>query len=158
MKKLIFFISLSLLTLVGCEKNYERTVWVNPDVECCSVKDPLNNLEWLKELYSVYKDSYFSKKIELSEPEFFFLFQNSITQENFVVIDIQGKYGSWIHIYSCDGNKIDGGIYDYHQNINSENKFSESVNETPPPPCYICEEFFKTHTLTDTIAYFIAEP
>ena len=158
MKKLIFFILLVLLTLVGCEKNYERTVWVNPDVECCGVKDPLNNLEWLKELYSVYKDSYFSKTKELRKPEFFFLFQNGITQENFVVIDTQGEYSSWIHIYNCSGNQIDGGKYDYHQNRNSENKFSESVNETPPPPCSICEEFFKTNTLTDTIAYFIVEP
>ena len=39
MKKLIFFISLSVLILVGCEKkhsehkhDYERAIWVNPDV------------------------------------------------------------------------------------------------------------------------------
>ena len=49
MKRLIFFIPLFLFMLVGCEKKrsennsnpiekpieYERTVWINPDVECC---------------------------------------------------------------------------------------------------------------------------
>ena len=60
MKKLIFLILLSLLILVGCERkrsehNYERTIWVNPDVECCGVKDPLNNLGWLKEESRFYE-------------------------------------------------------------------------------------------------------
>ena len=47
---LAFFCS---LIFIGCERerNYERTTWVNPDVECCGVKDPLNNLEWLNERY-----------------------------------------------------------------------------------------------------------
>ena len=55
MKKLIFIFSLSALILVGCEKHYECTIWVNTDVECCNVKNPIDNLEWLKELYNVYK-------------------------------------------------------------------------------------------------------
>ena len=162
MKKSIFIIAIfALISLAGCEKNceknYERTIWVNPDVECCGVKNPINNLEWLKGLYNVY-NSHFSKTTGLIQPEFFFLFQNSITQENFVVIDIQGEYSSWIHIYDCRGSQIDGGVYRYHQNRNSENTFFNNVNTTPPPRCNTCEEFFKTNVLTDTIAYFIIKP
>lgn len=156
MRKLIFFISLSLLTLVGCEKRYERTIWVNPDVECCDIKNPIDNLEWFKELYNVYKDAYLSKTTEFRQPDFFFLFQNDTTQENFIVIDTKGEYGDWIRIYDCSGNKLDGGIYDRYNN--SKNTFSNDVNATSPAPCHICDEFFKTHTLTDTIAYFIVEP
>ena len=151
MKRLIFFIPLFLFMLVGCEKKrsennsnpiekpieYERTVWINPDVECCGVKNPINNLEWLKELYKMYKDSYFSTATGLKEPEFIFLFQNDITQENFVVIDLNGEYSSWITIYDCSGNKIDGGVYDggvysYHQNKNSEHIILNNINATPP--------------------------
>ena len=52
MKRAIFVIAFfCMLIFAGCERerNYERTIWVNPDVECCGVKDPLNNLEWLRQ-------------------------------------------------------------------------------------------------------------
>ena len=49
MEKLMFFVLLSLFLFVGCEKRYKRTICVNSEVECCGVKDPLNNLEWLRE-------------------------------------------------------------------------------------------------------------
>ena len=127
-------------------------------MECCGVKDPLNSLEWLKELYKLYKDSYFSTATGLKEPEFIFLFQNDITQENFVVIDLKGEYSSWITSYNCSGDQIDGGVYDYHWNKNLENTFFSNTSANPPAPCSICDEFFKTHTLIDTIAYFIVEP
>ena len=81
MKRLIFFIPLFLFMLVGCEKKrsennsnpiekpieYERTVWINPDVECCGVKDPINNLGWLKEAseFDEYKNQ--QKQIEAGD-------------------------------------------------------------------------------------------
>lgn len=154
MKKLIFIFSLSALILVGCEKHYKCTIWVNTDVECCNVKNPIDNLEWLKELYNVYKDAY--KTTEFRQPDFFFLFQNDTTQENFIVIDTKGEYSSWIHIYDCNGNKIDGGVYDRYDS--PQNTLSNDINASPPVPCHICDEFFKTHTLIDTIAYLIVEP
>ena len=81
MKKSIFIIAIfALISLAGCEKNceknYERTIWVNPDVECCGVKDPLNNLVWLKEWY---EDSYFNKGKRLDYEkyaEFIFVYEN----------------------------------------------------------------------------------
>ena len=82
MKKLIFFISLSLLILVGCERNYERTIWVNPDVECCGVKDPLNNLEWLN---SWYRSSYFNVIINYPTYQIVYIFNNDSTSEDFIV-------------------------------------------------------------------------
>ena len=77
MKRLIFFISLFMFVLVGCERernyerNYERTIWINPDVECCGVKDPLTNLEWLKEWYEF---SLSIEENELSYPIYGFIY------------------------------------------------------------------------------------
>ena len=91
MKKLLFFISLFMFALVGCERernyerNYERTIWINLDVECCGVKDPLNNLEWLKEWY---EDSYFNeeKVLDYEEyAEFIFVYENDSSKEDMIV-------------------------------------------------------------------------
>jgi hypothetical protein len=145
MKKLIFFISLSLLTLVGCEKNYERTIWINPNVECCGVKDPLNNLKWLKE--SSKFDEYNAG--EPTDYNFIFLFRNNETQKDHIVINRYSRV-SWVNIYDCEGNYIDGG----HCSIQNQTKFmSPKLKNDPPEPCDTCHEFFKTHTLIDTIAY-----
>lgn len=146
MKKLIFFISLSLLTLVGCEKNYERTIWVNPDVECCGVKDPLNNLEWLRKTSKF--DDYNVRP--LTDYNFIFLFRNNETQKDHIVVNRYSRV-SWVSIYDCEGNCIDGG----HYSIQNHPKFVKikNVNESPAEPCDTCYEFFKTHTLVDTIAY-----
>ena len=97
MKKLIFFISLFLLTLMGCERNYERTIWINPDVECCGVKDPLNNLEWLKE--SSRFDEYIDRSS--SDYNFIFLFRNKETQKNHIVVNYYSRV-SWVTIYDCE--------------------------------------------------------
>ena len=122
MKKLIFFISLSMLILVGCEKNYERTIWVNPDVECCGVKDPLNNLEWLN---NWYKDSYFNEDNELDYQSygFIYVFENDSTSENFIVIRnlIYESLPCRFWLYTCEGEFIDGG---YYYDYDSKNIFS----------------------------------
>ena len=78
MKKLLFFISLFLFMLVGCEKRYERTIWVNPDVECCGVKDPINNIEWLKDLWDNRILYYFQDSEGYS---YFLLYRNKKTSE-----------------------------------------------------------------------------
>ena len=91
MKKLVFFISLSLLILAGCsvKKNgnftrvkidRQRTVWINKDIECCGVKDIVNNWDWLKEMYS----DYFKYTAAM------FLFRDTITNEDYIVLI--GKY------------------------------------------------------------------
>jgi hypothetical protein len=150
MKKLVFFISLSLLILVSCEKHCKRTMWTNPDVECCGVKDPINNLAWLTQ--TAYFDEYETASFSFSN--YILLFKNNTTHENFIVTNANTGV-SWVSIYDCEGNYIDGG----HYSIQNQTKFiSSKLKNDPPEPCDTCYEFFKTHTLIDTIAYYIVEP
>lgn len=154
MKKLIFFISLSLLTLVGCEgeHNYERTIWVNPDVECCGVKDPLNNLEWLK---TWYEDSYFNKKRGLvyeKYAEFIFIYENDSNKDEMIVRKvIYNNTMDWYYVYHCNGEILTSGTY-YSKNIQKSLHRSNSNVQYTSTDCPLCEEFFNTHVLTDTIA------
>ena len=158
MKKLLFFISLVMFALVGCERernyerNYERTIWINLDVECCGVKDPLNNLEWLKEWY---EDSYFNeeKVLDYEEyAEFIFVYENDSSKEDMIVRKIiYNNTMDWYYIYYCDGEWLTDGTY-YGENINrvlQKNDFNAQYISTE---CPLCEEFFNTHVLIDTIA------
>ena len=88
MKKIILFISLSLLILVGCsvkkDGNFtrvkidrDRTVWINQDVECCGVKDPANNLEWFKKTTKDLLTANISYRT--------FLFSDTIISEDYIV-------------------------------------------------------------------------
>ena len=157
--KRLFFITLSILTLTGCELigkiigyDYERVKWINPDVECCGVKDPLNNLAWLNDWY---KNSYFNEESELNYQSygFIYVFENDSTLENFIVIRnlIYESLPCRFWLYTCEGEFIDGG---YYYDYDSKNIFSNDVNAIPLPPCDYCDEFFQTHILVDTIAYF----
>ena len=159
MKKTIFIIAILLLILLaGCEKNYKRTIWINPDVECCGVKDPLNNLEWLNEWY---EDSYFNEENELDYQSygFIYVFKNDSTSENFVVTRIHkyNNYPSWFQLYTCDGELIDEGIYqDYNSEYVAPDVIFQKTNNQyiEPRPCIACYEFFNTHILVDTMIYF----
>ena len=158
MKKLIFFILLSLLILVGCEKRYERTIWVNSDVECCGGKDPLNNLEWLNDWYD---SSFFNEENELERHSygFIYVFENDSTLENFVVTRIHKykNYPSWFQLYTCDGELIDEGIYwDYNSEYATPDVVFQKSNSQyiEPRGCVMCGVFFDAHVLVDTMAYF----
>lgn len=160
MKQHIFVIAFfCALIFAGCERerNYERTIWVNPDVECCGVKDPLNNLEWLRQ--TAYFNDYETASYSFSN--YILLLKNNTTHENFIVTNTDNGT-NWIIIYDCDGNMIGGGQYFYnYKNSNKINQVEKAYKlrqNDPAQPCEICDEFFKTHTLTDTIAYFIVEP
>ncbi len=146
---------LFLFLLVGCERNYERTIWINPDVECCGVKDPLNNIEWLKWKYDF---SYFDEDdvIYRSYYYYIYIFKSDSTNEEFIVTReniINEKKPEFV-LYSCNGEIIDKG---YYQDYDSEYANPDIHFVTPTyyeiKPCYSCDEFFKTHTLVDTIAY-----
>ena len=166
MKTLKFLSFLILFVFVACEKNqgsgqteqpdvtpvvYERTVWVNEDVECCGVKDPLNNLEWLKEASEF--DEYKTTSSKIYGNNFIFLFRNKDTQKDHIVVNSY-CYGSvaWTYIYDCDGQLIGGGDYV----VRTTRKQIKFVNE-PAPPCDTCDEFFKTHYFIDTIAYSLIQ-
>ena len=152
MKKLIFFISLSLLALVGCERNYERIIWVNPDVECCGVKDPLNNLEWLNERYM---NSFFYKEYNAPSYGYIYIFRNDSTLENFIVTRIYGTLTKhYFELFTCDGKIIDEGYYVDYNNDYTNPDIKYTRENTGIRLCSECEEFFQNHTLIDTIYYF----
>ena len=175
MKKLIFFISLSLLTLVGCSVkkdgnftrvkiNRKHTVWINQDVECCGVKDPANNLEWFKKI---------TDEMALHDfPYRTFLFRD--TKDDYIVVLLKGRNRRSTYIYECNGTRIGYGSYNFGYNfvegeafnsfeeqlkqVNKKTKTKKNNKHTTkklhPFPCSICEDFYKTHILIDTISYF----
>ncbi len=151
MKKLIFFISLSLLTLVGCEKHYERTIWVNPDVECCGVKDPLNNLEWLNDWY---KDSHFNREISYPTYQIVYLFYNDSTLEHFIVTKTSNSnFDNYFQLFTCDGYLMDKGKYLNYDLDYTNPDILYQKSQIPIPRCLLCGDFFENHILVDTIAY-----
>ena len=171
MKKLIFFISISMLILAGCsvkkDGNFTHTdidnnriIWVNWEVECCGVNDPLNNLEWLKKDYDRVLKLY--EQIE-SMPYvyycYFFLFRNDLTYIDYIVRkSTMWKYSNFM-IYECDGTIVDMGVFYDESNPNKMLKNDNSeYYEDPPYNCISCDKFFKTHTLVDTIFYFVIQP
>ena len=160
MKKISFVIAISVLILSGCELiedifcNYERVEWINPDVECCSVEDPLNNLAWLNDWY---ENSYFKKEIDYPTYEIIYLFRNDSTLDDFIVTKTFGtNYTSYFHLYTCEGERLDEGrYYDYNSDYaNPDILYQKSKMNKPISYCESCDYFFENHTLIDTIAYF----
>ena len=169
MKKLIFFILLSMLILVGCSvkknRNFtyvktdkDRTVWINQNVKCCGVKDPANNLEWLKNKLILEKTTPYSYCV--------LLFRNNLDSTESIVIKCDNSFS----FYDCFGVRFGGGLdYDrYHYSIlpnidtdllkKTENKrFTIPSRFAAPAPCFKCKHFFNNNTLIDVIAYYIVE-
>lgn len=157
MKKLIFFISLSLLILVGCEKEYERTIWVNPDVECCGVKDPLNNLEWLTDWWN-RRISYFQ---DSEGYLYFLLYKNKNTFEDIILYyDKKEGYNKYVYACSCSEKLFNGSLpAEYNDPTTKLN--TKQYTLVPPPPDSppisfdMWNNFLNENTLIDTIAYYI---
>ena len=161
MKRVIFVIAFfCVLIFAGCERErnekieYERTIWVNPDVECCGVKDPLNNLEWLKEIYDMRFNQY--EQIKSSAYEYIFLFRND--SNDYIVRKADMGNHSWFGLYECNGTFIDGGVFSEKQSANKYTQIKKQQTEEPARPCYLCSEFFEKNTLVDTISFYIIEP
>lgn len=160
MKKLIFItivIVFFLFFLAACgliEFNYKRTIWINPDVECCGVKDPINNLEWLTEWY---EDSYFNIVINYPTSQIIYLFSNDTTFEHFVVTKTFGNnYDNYFQIFTCDGELLDEGRYynyDYDSDYVNIDILYSKKQMIMVPYCELCSDFFENHILIDTIAY-----
>ena len=158
MKRLIFFISLSLLVLVGCEKHYERTIWVNPDVECCGVKDPINNIEWLEELWDNRISYYFQDSEGYS---YFLLYKNKITSEDFILHYEKGIKYKNVAALSCNRKTIFYGSLPSNYKVPITKLPIKKMALVPPSPgeppipLDVWNNFLNENTLIDTIAYYI---
>lgn len=164
MKKVFAFVLLLAFMLAACEKKivpdndgnkdndgekvsvYETVYRINSDAVCCGVENPTENIPWLKELVSIYREG---EEMRFPFTDTFMVFTNDTTGEERVVrVNYDDFTTVWL--YTCDGSWLDAGHY--------SSDFIESAIETkaqePPKPCYLCEEFFKTHTLIDTLAYY----
>ena len=128
------------------EHVYERSIWINPDVECCGVKDPLNNLGWLKETSKF--DEY--NEAPQTDYNYIFLYRNKLTYKDYIVVNYYYSRISWVIIYDCKGNLIDGGGYSL---LKREQIVNREYSNECPEPCDTCDEFFQSHVLIDTIAY-----
>ncbi len=161
---MIFIIAvLALIILVGCERKYGCAIWTNPDAECCGVKDPLNNLEWLKRWYDYsllgrYSEGYYDRSTSVYQ--IVYVFRNDSTSQDCIITRTFGNnYRNYFQIYSCDGYLIDYGEYNYHGDFAKSDfqiqkaKTDTSQNIPAVEECNLCGYFFQTYTLVDTIAY-----
>ena len=158
MKRLIFFISLSLFVLVGCEeRKYECTdVWENHDVECCGIKAPLINLEWLNEIHIEYKSQYlYGRKAEI----LCLKYENKTTKEHSILFYEHKVYPRHVSAYSCSGKWLFGGtlgaspryidIFSFNQ---PTTRSSESME--PNMGSDIWNTFVQENILVDTLAIY----
>ena len=156
MKKLIFFISLSLLTLVGCEeKKYECTsTWINPDVECCGVSDPINNLEWLNAIHLKQQSQYLYEKVEI----LCLKYENKTTKEHSILFYKHKVYPRSVRMLSCEGKLFFSGTLGSspeYIDIFSSNQYTRSSEcMQPHMGNHIWNTFVQENVLMDTLAIY----
>ncbi len=96
------FFLFTLFFVSGCEKRPQYEIYENHDITACGVKDPLRNIEWIK-----------NHRAEHPNPHYMVvsLYEDSETKANFIVIVngtqfIPERSPSAIFmeaIYTCDG-------------------------------------------------------
>ena len=158
--KRLFFISLSLLILVGCEeKKYECTsTWINPDVECCGVSDPINNLEWLNKIHLKQQSQYlYGSKAEI----LCLKYENKTTKEHSILFYEHKNSPRTVSAYYCNGGYFFCGslgsspkyidIFTVNQYTRSSEPMAPHMNSD------IWNTFVQENVLMDTLAIYTYE-
>ena len=108
------------------QKNEKVKNWINPNIECCETKDPINDLSWLV------------SKTNFGKYDFscLLLYKNNSTNKYYIVnhyIDFEFRRAfesnnatNFIIIYKCDGQRINGGHF-----LVRNSDFYEHLNFTP---------------------------
>lgn len=105
--KLILLTVIALFIIIGgagCEKKPRYEIYENHEITACGIKDPLNNLQWLKD----YCDSH-SKWYSVN----IFLYNNT-SDVNHIMIETNTKFNqnespssiNVKYIYSCKGERL----------------------------------------------------
>lgn len=179
MKKYILIIlPLLIMSLAGCEQKpkFKMDIYVNTDAEICGVKDPMNNIDWLKEKLDYYRSKEYLEPIK----EDYCIYSDSIGELCIVQVSQERYYRGYIkdlqeisylaiRIRTCDRTALCGGAwhnpkYDFDaippttpQSSNAQAdpmycKKGGYIFSQQPDPCDECDEFFATHTFVGFIA------
>jgi hypothetical protein len=111
MEKTVIIISLLFFVLlsIGAKKSPKPKFWIGSKVECCGVKNPVKNLQWIN----------FKEDAPNSDFSCVLLFQNNLTKEYYIVIQAVCAMRTGMHlivmdkisIYNCNGEKLDSGAF-----------------------------------------------
>ena len=129
-KRIVCFL-FTLFILLGCDKEPKFEIYENHEISACGIVDPLKNSEWLSD--------FIDKNMESTNNITIYLYSNSETEEESIIIDITpngGEYSNvsanpyfWKKVYSCSGVQLftteSGGI-----NNESWNNFFYSEQNT----------------------------
>ena len=129
-KRIVCFL-FTLFILLGCDKEPKFEIYENHEISACGIVDPLKNSEWLSD--------FIDKNMESTNNITIYLYSNSETEEESIIIDITpngGEYSNvsanpyfWKKVYSCSGVQLftteSGGI-----NNESWNNFFFSEQNT----------------------------
>ena len=114
-KRIVCFL-FTLFILLGCDKEPKFEIYENHEISACGIIDPLKNSQWLSE--------FIEKNMESTNNITIYLYSNSETKEENIVIDISPNGGEnsnvsanpyfWKKVYSCSGVQLfiteSGGI------------------------------------------------
>ena len=154
MKTVIIFLVLISGILSGCEPKiqYDCQVWVNEEAEVCGVKNPIENIDWLKKINQLYVDdfNYYVKSNKYYE-YVLSIYENNISAERYFVIQWFSEY---YEAYDCSQNEpFKAGKW---KKENQSSTQQQNVQPSPlhEPICEGCDEFFENSTfLYDLVIY-----
>ncbi|MFA5047218.1 MAG: hypothetical protein WC542_14935 [Paludibacter sp.] len=103
-KTIICFI-FTVFILLSCEKKPKYEIYENHEISACGINDPMKNSQWISE--------FIEKNMESTNNITIYLYSNSETKEENIVIDITPNGGEnsnvsidpffWKKVYSCAG-------------------------------------------------------
>ncbi|MGM9805197.1 MAG: hypothetical protein ACI3Z7_02045 [Candidatus Aphodosoma sp.] len=163
MNRYILLLPVLFLMLTGCEKKYKVDVYVNHEAEICGVKDPANNIDWLKSELDYLKNSACHDQSMYDCT----IYADSVGELSIVFVGITPPYWlTYAMACKCDGSKFMVGYWwspwydfdaippttprnsDTYCSPNSNDVFMSTSADYRPE----VDTFFNTHTFVDFIA------
>ncbi|MGM9805201.1 MAG: hypothetical protein ACI3Z7_02065 [Candidatus Aphodosoma sp.] len=168
MNRYILLLPVLLFMLTGCEQQpkYKMEIYVNTDTDACGIKDPMHNIDWLKDDLG-YFDNYDYKFPIIQD---YCIYNDSLGESSIVIFDYADTY-LYVQAYTCDETPVVSGIwqnpYDFNPyvtatlqgpdiryalNVLLDTDANHPVYYTKAPDCDECPDFFATHQFVDILA------